>query len=169
MVFGNLPGPYSISVLKAQVLSALIAGKTTSLFNQYMKDELKYIYKIESFYRSDSSLLFVYVQVEPGDEDKALELIHKVVDSVISGDYSNAAFVSSLRFVENQYSAIIDDGELRVEFNSQNLITSNKYNAREAIEHIKSISREDLAGIAKEMKLLLDYRLTPKHNVEEQD
>lgn len=169
IVFGNLPGPYSISVLKAQVLSALIAGKTTSLFNQYIKDELKYIYKIESFYRSDSSLLFVYAQVEPGDEDKALELMNKVVNSVREDDYSDSAFVSALRFVENQYSAIIDDGESRVEFNSHNLITSNKYNAREAIEHIKSICLEDLAKIAREMKLLLNYRLTPKHDLEDED
>ena len=166
MVFGNLPGPYSISVLKAQVLSALVAGKTTSLFNQYVKDELKYIYKIDSFYRSDSSLMFVYAQVEPGDENKALELMHNVVNSIIENDYSEDAFVSALRFVENQYSAIIDDGESRMEFNSQNLITANKYNAKEAIEHIKSICREDLSEIAARMKLLLDYRLTPKQDTE---
>ena len=42
-------------------------------------------------------------------------------------------------------------------------------NAREAIEHIKSICREDLAEIAREMKLLLDYRLTPKHDLEDED
>lgn len=166
MVFGDLPGPYSVSVLKAQVLSALVAGKTTSLFNQYVKDDLRYIYKIESFYRSDSSLMFVYAQVEPGDEDKALKLMHKVVNSVIENDYSEDAFVSALRFVENQYSAIIDDGESRIKFNSQNLITANKYNAKEAIEHIKSIRREDLVNIATEMKLLLDYRLTPKQDTE---
>lgn len=161
LIFNNLPSSISIRELDAQIFSAMLAGRSTSLLNRAIRTELGYSYGVSSEYNPFTGLLNISAEVEPEDRDRVVEIAQSVINDIKNNNFAESDFLSAFRFIENNLAGINDVAARRLEYASVQKISGSKYTVLEALVYAQSVDKEDMQVLAGELNLLLDFALMP--------
>lgn len=135
------------------------SGGLTSKLYKYLREENSLCYIVSSMYQKYDGLLLIYSGIDKKDKNKCLKLIHKALQEMINGDFTDEeldnakkAVISSIKMSEDTNGGIINN------YLFNELDNLPLYDER--VKEFKKISKKDVIEVAKKVKLNTIYLLS---------
>lgn len=155
---GKLKTPEQNIVMMIAMLMYGITSNSKLFLN--VRERLSLCYYCSVQYDRYKSILFVDSGIEHEKKDEAVLEILSQLEKMKSGDFSDEEVASALKFYINGYNGLYDSPGSVEAFYLGNVIFGSDLEPDEMIEIAKSVSREDIINICKDINLDTIYFLT---------
>ena len=162
LVYNNLPNAKSVDELLGYVFTALVSNSPSAVFNYNLSKNLQYVYDLDINYDPFSASLALHIEIKPEDRDRVVSIVNEAIDKIANNEYSEERLLSAIRTIENNLSSVKDNPSMRLDFANTRLISADKYSSKESLKFLRSIKREDINKLARNMHLVLDFALNPE-------
>jgi len=147
---------------EAMLYNALLGGSANSKLFQNVREKASLAYSASSSYNRNKSNIFVNCGIEISNYEKAVEIIKQQIEDMKNGDFTEEEIVNIKQGIISSIVAMDDEQDtLLIYFLGQELGNSN-VNLEQYIEKIQKVNKEQIANIAKKVKLNTIYFLKGK-------
>ena len=137
------------------------AGAHSKLFNN-VREKLSLAYYASSQLEKFKGMLIVNAGIEFQNFEKARDEVMLQLEEIEQGNISEHEFTSSINAIVNTCNSYFDDQRALATYYLSESITATNRTLDEYISEIKKVTVEDVANVAKKLKLDTVYFLTGK-------
>lgn len=137
------------------------AGAHSKLFNN-VREKLSLAYYASSQLEKFKGMLIVNAGIEFQNFEKARDEVMMQLEEIKQGNISYHEFTSSINAIVNTCNSYYDDQRALATYYLSDSITATNRTLDEYISEIKKVTVEDVANVAKKLKLDTVYFLTGK-------
>ena len=141
------------------------SGGLTSKLYDNVREKNSLCYTIFSNFSPNDNFLFIGAGINKKDKDLCLNLIDKCLSEMINGDFSERDIKDSIKAFENKLKNISSSIDSILAYNFD-LDFRDRYEAKEFIEIMKSVKKEDIMKIARKVKKNVVFLLCGEDNNE---
>ena len=141
------------------------SGGLTSKLYDNVREKNSLCYTIFSNFSPNDNFLFIGAGINKKDKDLCLKLIDKCLNEMINGDFSEREIKDSIKAFENKLKNISSSIDSILAYNFD-LDFRDRYEAKEFIEVMKSVKKEDIMKIARKAKKNVVFLLCGEDNNE---
>ncbi len=158
--------PESDDYYKLMVYNSILGGGAHGkLFNE-VREKLSLAYYAGSRIERFKGLMLISAGIECTNKQKALDEIFVQVDKMKNGDFSDYEFEASVKSIINSLRTMSDSIGYMSDYYLGQTITKKQVTLNEFIDKIRSVTKEDVVSVAKNIELEMIYFLTCKESEE---
>ncbi|WP_101843943.1 EF-P 5-aminopentanol modification-associated protein YfmF [Halobacillus sp. Marseille-P3879] len=150
-----------------QVFNGIFGGFPSSKLFMNVREKHSLAYYAASRFESHKGLLLVFSGVDPKDFDQAKSIILEQMEAMKSGDFSDAQVSESMEQVINQLQETMDHANGLIEVLYHQMLSGVSIPAKEIIENVRKVKKEDVIKVAEKIELDTVYFLTSQKGGEE--
>ena len=150
---------HSRQEMVSELLNLIVGGDAQSQLFLRVREQSQLVYMIYSAYLSEIDLFMIHFETEAKDEDQAIQLSLQTIEQVKLGNFSDQALVLAKNSLIKTYRSITDKifGLVKLHMN-EDVMTQKAFNLQDRIRTIQSIKKEEIIGLASQLKLSHEYR-----------
>lgn len=162
--------PNSRNYPALMVYNGILGGGIHSKLFQNVREKASLAYYSFSRLEKFKGLMVVSSGIEFKNKDKALEIILKQLEEIKNGVISEQEIEATMKSMETGMKSLGDSQMNIVDFYLSQTVAGTTDNFNDVIGKIKSVTREEIAGIAADIELDTVYFLTaPEQQGKESD
>jgi len=143
-----------------QVFNGLFGGFAHSKLFMNVREKASLAYYAASRLESHKGLLLVMSGIEHKNFDKTVDIIHKQMEAMKNGVFSENEILQTKAVIKNQLLETMDTSRGLVEVLYHNVISQQNVNLSDWIERIEQVTKEEIISVANKIQLDTIYFLT---------
>lgn len=145
-----------------QVFNGIFGGFSHSKLFINVREKESLAYYAASRVESHKGLLLVMSGIDFSNYDKAVNIIHKQVEAMRQGEYTDAEIAQTKAVIKNQVLETIDTARGLIEVLYNNEVAEADKPVDLFLEGIEKVTKEEIQQVAKQVELDTIYFLTGK-------
>ncbi|GGF10551.1 putative inactive metalloprotease YmfF [Halobacillus andaensis] len=150
-----------------QVFNGIFGGFPSSKLFMNVREKHSLAYYAASRFESHKGLLLVFSGVDPKDYEQAKSIIIEQMEAMKSGDFTSDQVSESSEQVVNQLQETMDHANGLIEVLYHQTLSGVSIPAKEIIENVRKVKKEDVVKVANKIELDTIYFLTSQKGGEE--
>ena len=159
IVYGD-PDYYAL-----QIFNGVFGGFSHSKLFLNVREKASLAYYVTSRLESHKGLMMVMSGIDNKNYDQAIEIIHKQMDAMINGDFSEEEIEQTKAVIKNQLLETVDTSRGMVEVLYHNVVSKKDISLEEWMEKMDAVTKEEIVAVAKKVNLDTIYFLTGKEEM----
>ena len=144
------------------VYNGILGAFPHSKLFQNVREKASLAYYAYSRLEKHKGLMVVSSGIEVKDYDQALDIIRQQVDDMVKADFSEEVFDNTIIGLRNQFLVEEDSAGLVVNRALDGMLAGRHENTEELVSRLNAVTRDDVARVARQIKLDTVYFLTQK-------
>ena len=145
-----------------QVFNGLFGGFPISKLFMNVREKHSLAYYASSQLDSHKGVLFVFSGIDHKNNAKTREIINEQMAAMKNGDFSKDDIAETKKMLTNQILETLDHPQGIIELLYQQVIANYERSPEQLIQHIQSVTKEQIVDIAKQVTQDTIYLLTEK-------
>ncbi len=142
------------------VMNSMLGGDVHSLLFDVVREKLGLAYSVFSMNRRSLSSLFIIAGVDSDKADDALDAIRAQIELLASNDFPDDLMKRSKMMIESSVQAIGDDLSSMLSSQINGRLMGRQLEIDDARNLVQSVTREQVADMARRLKLVSCFALT---------
>ncbi|MFE8695117.1 EF-P 5-aminopentanol modification-associated protein YfmF [Cytobacillus sp. FJAT-53684] len=159
IVYGD-PDYYAL-----QIFNGVFGGFSHSKLFLNVREKASLAYYVTSRLESHKGLMMVMSGIDNKNYDQAIEIIHKQMDAMINGDFSEEEIEQTKAVIKNQLLETVDTSRGMVEVLYHNVVSKKDISLEEWMAKMDAVTKEEIVAVAKKVNLDTIYFLTGKEEM----
>jgi len=143
-----------------QVFNGIFGGFAHSKLFLNVREKASLAYYAASRLESHQGLLMVMSGIEPGNYEKAVNIINEQMEAMKNGQFTDGEIEQTKAVIHNQLLETLDTPRGLVEVLYHNVVSSRNRSIDEWLEAIEAVTRDEIVSVAKDIELDTIYFLT---------
>ena len=135
-------------------------GSLNTKLYQNLREKNSLCYVINCMYQKFDQIAIIYVGIDAKNKQKAVNLVKKSLKEMVNGEFTEDDVLSSIKSIKNNLKISLDNPSSLIDnYFFHNLANSPFLSER--INKINDVTRDDVIGLAKKLKINTIYMMAP--------
>lgn len=143
----------------ALIYNAILGGTATSKLFQNVREKASLAYTAGSNYIRQKNNIFIRCGIEIENYEKALTIIKEQIEDMKQGKFTEEELENTKQYIISTIEAIEDEQDTQITYYFGQEITESNNDINEYKENIKSVTKQQIIELAKNIKINTIYFL----------
>lgn len=134
------------------VYTEMLGGSSNSILFDSVREKNSYAYYVNALVKSYDNILVIYSGIENGNEKNVLKIINKSLKNISKGEVPIEKLDGAKETIVSSIMASLDN-PMGIISNYYAMELVNSLDAKERIERIKKVTKEDIVNVSKKISV----------------